>query len=456
MTRLPPHHVPRPRLTGRSEGYQVVVIEAAAGYGKSVLAAELVDTWRSVGIEAQLEHGGVSAPLLAARLLQGARRAGFSEAASAAEGKQDPVDLLDTLVEGLSQESCAFVIDDAHNAEPDAGQLIYHLVNLLGGEQRLIVLARQLPPGTGRLRRADYLQLSAADLELRPDETLELCRAGFGIVVEPKAAEALDKATGRWTAATVLAVARAARTGEALTVVAEAAAGPGHPADAVAAILEEALLALGPACRSPLAQIARLPLLDPELVGTVAGDQGFFERALRAGIPFTPGQGRWWDLAGPVRDHLAALSPVSKESMAKAADAYRTRGEPGPAFELLLASGEANEAAAVLAATPGAEEDATDTLELRARFDRLPPQAVDAHPGVLVLVARRLGHTGKYSLCCELLDRAQELARHRSDPVLDRAAGAELVKVRLLARLDYGAAEQSARQVLAEVGPAKI
>ena len=40
----------------------------------------------------------------------------------------------------------------------------------------------------------------------------------------------------------------------------------------------------------------------------------------------------------------------------------------------------------------------------------------------------------------------------RSDPVLDRAAGAELVKVRLLARLDYGAAEQSARQVLAEVG----
>ncbi len=257
------------------------------------------------------------------------------------------------------------------------------------------------------MRRADYLQLSAADLELRPDETLELCRAGFGIVVEPKAAEALDRATGRWTAATVLAAARAARTGEALTVVAEAAAGPGHPADAIAAILEEALVALGPACRAPLAQIARLPLLDPELVGVVYGDQGFFERALRAGIPFTPGQGRWWDLAGPVREHLAALSPVSKESMADAAHAYRARGEPGPAFELLLASGDANEAAAVLAATPGADEDATDTLELRARFDQLPPQAVDAHPGVLVLVARRLGHAGKYSLCCELLDRAQ-------------------------------------------------
>ncbi len=61
MNRLPPHHVPRPRLTGRSAGYRVIVVEAAAGYGKSVLAAELVDHWRSVGIDVQLEHAGVNA-----------------------------------------------------------------------------------------------------------------------------------------------------------------------------------------------------------------------------------------------------------------------------------------------------------------------------------------------------------------------------------------------------------
>ena len=288
MNRLPPHHVPRPRLTNGSAGFRVVVVEAAAGYGKSVLAAELVDNWRSVGIDVQLENPGVSAPRLAGRLLQAVRRAGFTEAASAAEGKQDPVDLLGTLVGSLVMENCAFVIDDAHNAEPGAGELIYHLVNLLDRDQRLIVLARRLPAGTGRLRRADYLLLSAADLALLPEETLELCRAGFGLEVGPKAAEALDKATGRWTAATVLAVARAARTGEAVTAVAEAAAGPGHPAGAVAAILEEALAALGPACRPPLAQVARLPLLDAELVGIVGGDEGFFERAFSAGIPFTP------------------------------------------------------------------------------------------------------------------------------------------------------------------------
>jgi DNA-binding SARP family transcriptional activator/ATP/maltotriose-dependent transcriptional regulator MalT len=453
MNRLPPHHVPRPRLTGRSAGYRVIVAEAAAGYGKTVLAAELVDHWRSVGVDVPCEHGGVNAPLLAGRFHQAVRRAGFTEAAAAAEGKQGPVELLDSLVASLAAENCTFVVDDAHNVDADAGQLIDHLANSLQGDQRLVVLARRLPGGTSRLRRAEYLQLSAADLALDPNETLLLCRAGFGLEVGPKETAALDEATGSWTAATVLAAARAARTGEEVTAVAEAAAGPGHPAGAVAAILEEALDELGPALRSPLAQIGRLPLLDAQLVAAVSGDERLFERALKAGIPFTPAQGPWWDLAGPVRDYLAALAPVRREAMASAAASYQGRGELGPAFELLLASGDPDQAAAVLAATSGPEEDAMDNLELRARFDQLPSKAVDAHPEVLVLVGRRLGHSSKYSLCCELLDRAQVIAKRSGDAVLYRSAGAELAKVRQLAALDYAGAEAAAREVLAMAGP---
>jgi DNA-binding SARP family transcriptional activator/ATP/maltotriose-dependent transcriptional regulator MalT len=458
MNRLPPHHVPRPRLTGRCAGYRVVVVEAAAGYGKSVLSAELVDYWRSVGIDVQLEHAGVTSPLLAARLYQAARQSGFTDAAGAAEGKRDPVEVLDTLVDSLAAEHCTFVVDDAHHAEPDAGELIDHLARSLVGDQRLVVLARRLPPGTGRLRRAEYLQLSAADLALDPNETLLLCRDGFGLDVGPKAAVALDKATGSWTAATVLAAARAARTGEEVAAVAEAAAGPGHPAGAVAAILEDALDTLGPGVRSDLAQIGRLPLLDAEVVDAVSGDPSaaggrLFERALKAGIPFTPAQAPWWDLAGPVRDYLAALAPVRMDAMSRAAEIYRSRGELGPAFELLLASGDANQAAAVLGATSGPEEDKMDNFELQARFDQLPAEAVDAHPEVLVMAGRRLGHSSKYNLCCQLLDHAQEIATRGGDMVLYRAAGAELAKVRQLAALDYAGAEVAAREVLVSAGP---
>jgi DNA-binding SARP family transcriptional activator/ATP/maltotriose-dependent transcriptional regulator MalT len=437
----------------RCAGYQVVVVEAAGGYGKSVLGAELVDHWHAVGIEVQLDNAGVTAPLLAARLHQAVRLAGFTDAATAADTKLGPAGAVDTMVAALAMERCAFVIDDAHNARPDAGQLIDHLATRLEGDQRLIVLARQLPEGAGRLRRAGYLQLNATDLALDADETLKLCRLGFGLEVEPGAAQALDEATGGWTAATVLAAARAARTGEAVAAVAEAANGPGHAAGAVAAILDEALVSLGPGCRPGLAQLARLPLLDAELVGVVSGDDGLFERALRAGIPFAPARGQWWDLPGPVRDHLAMFSSVDREAMRRAAREYRRRGELDPALELLLASGDAGEAAAALAATPPGAEEALDTLELHARFDQLPAGAVDAHPEVLLLVARRLGHAGRYALCCSLLERAGEIARQGGDPLLGRSAAAELVKDRLLAALDYAGAEQAARQVLAELGP---
>ena len=66
--RLPSYHVPRPRLTGQCRDERIVILEAAAGYGKSVLAAELVNVWGAVPVEVLLEDGGVPARLFASRL----------------------------------------------------------------------------------------------------------------------------------------------------------------------------------------------------------------------------------------------------------------------------------------------------------------------------------------------------------------------------------------------------
>ena len=82
MGRLPPYHVRRPRLTSPCLGASAVVVEAAAGYGKTVLGMELADAWRSVAIEVLLHEGGVSAQLFAARLRAAAANAGFSQAAA--------------------------------------------------------------------------------------------------------------------------------------------------------------------------------------------------------------------------------------------------------------------------------------------------------------------------------------------------------------------------------------
>ena len=187
MRRLPPYHVPRPRLTERCADHQVVVIEAAAGYGKSTLGAELVGEWRAVGIEVPLDHAGITASLLVARLHA-------TEAAATAAG-EDATAAADAMISALSSEACVFIIDDAHNASPDAGALIDHMATQLVGDQRLLVLARHLPKGAERLRRAENLHLSSADLALTPDETLALCRSGFGLKVGPGTAKVLGLAT---------------------------------------------------------------------------------------------------------------------------------------------------------------------------------------------------------------------------------------------------------------------
>ena len=124
MGRLPPYHVRRPRLTLPCMKASVVVVEAAAGYGKTVLGAELADAWRSVAVEVTLHEGGVSAQLFAARLGAAADNAGFSEAAATmAEAGEDAAGAIEALLGALAAERCAFVVDDAHHAHRDAGLL---------------------------------------------------------------------------------------------------------------------------------------------------------------------------------------------------------------------------------------------------------------------------------------------------------------------------------------------
>jgi DNA-binding SARP family transcriptional activator len=280
MSRLPPHHVPRPRLTERcaGEGVIAVVVEAAAGYGKTVLSAELVEAWGAVPIEVLLEPGDVSASLLAARLHAAVARAGFADAAGLmAQAGADPVAAVDAMVDALEGESCAIVIDDAHNAARDAGALIDRIASRVRPPQRLAVLTRRLPEGAERLRRAEAVQLTAADLAMSAEETLELCRTGFGLEVSSEDGRLLDALSGGWTAAAVLAASRAKHTEQSLRAVAARA---GDAPDPVGAILEELLVALGPD-RARLALLAPLPLVDRELLET---SYVHWERAIQASM----------------------------------------------------------------------------------------------------------------------------------------------------------------------------
>ena len=364
-----------------------MVVEAAAGYGKTVLGTELADMWRSVAIEVVLHEGGMPAQLFAARLRTAVAHAGFSEAAATmAEAGEDAMGAVDALLAALAAERCTFIVDDAHHAGRGAGLLIERLGEQLQPDQHLVVLARRLPEGTARLRRADCAQLTAADLALRPEETLALCRAGFGLDVGPAEVARLELSTGGWTAATALAAARAQRTGEDVSEL-PAVGDPDQPFSAVAAILHEALDTLPPPERHALAQVGRLPLLDAPTVDEAIRIDGYFARALAAGIPFTPGQDDWWDLPGPVRDYLATLRAPDPEVLRRAAGEYARRGHLGAALQLMLAFGDARSAAALLSEGSPATIEALDVREFQAVIDRLPATAIAEHPALLLYFA---------------------------------------------------------------------
>jgi ATP/maltotriose-dependent transcriptional regulator MalT len=458
MSRLPSHHLPRPRLTEvcRGEDVAVVVVEAAAGYGKSVLAAELVEAWGAVGVEVLLEEGGVSAELLAARLRGAVSRAGFLDAAaSMAAAGADASGAVDAMVDALAGEACAIVIDDAHHARRDAGALIDRIARLVAPPQRLVILARRLPEGAQRLRRAEPVKLGASELALRPAETLELAQAGFGLEVSREDGRLLDAVTGGWTAAVVLALSRAKRTNQPVGAVAGAGplAAPGG--DAVGAMLEELIVALGPDL-THLAQIAPLPLLNRELLATVTGDQGFFDRALGLGLPLTRTDGPWWRLPGPVRDHLATFGPIDPAALAAAAAYYAQHGELGAALQLLLAAGEDEGAARLLADADPARVASVDTLELLAVLDRIPGDVLDRFPGALLLVARSCQAAAMLAQRARIMERLSRAIRRHGTPALRRAVDTELATDLVSDGNRAGEAEPIVRRVLDEAPAEEI
>ncbi|HTW09314.1 MAG TPA: hypothetical protein VME46_17540, partial [Acidimicrobiales bacterium] len=454
MHRFPPYHIPRQRLVGPCLERDVVVVEAAGGYGKTVFAVELVDAWRAVGIEVDLGFGPTTARLFIARLREAVVRAGYNDALSAADVSDDVAGALEVVTRSLVGERCSFVVDDAHNALPDAAALLQHFPGRLAEGQRLVVLARRLPPGAGRLRRAEYFSIGPADLAMNGEETLRLCRSGFGLDVTSEAAQILEKLTGGWTAASVLAAARAKRTGEPLTSLSLASAGEAYPGDVVSALLEEATSSLGRSDRHLLAQVARLRLVDPELVEKATGKRGLFSAALRAGIPFTPAHGSWWELPGPVREHLSTLAPADPQSLRLAAREYQRRGQVGWALQMLLVAGDASEAAALLATTPPEVLEQVDGPELHVFLDQLPPDAIAAYPYVLVVVGRSLRLANRFDQGVALLERARDWALETGDAPLGRAAAAELA-AELVRRLERDEAEAQARGVLASAGPSE-
>ena len=404
-------------------------------------------------IEVVLEEGGVSAQLLAGRLRAAVARAGYSGATIEMSAMaDDPAGALDAMLGALAREACAIVIDDAHNATRDAAVLIDRLAAEIAPPQRLLVLARALPAGAHRLRRADALLLNADDLALRPDEALELCRRGFGLDVSAEDARLLTAATAGWTAAAVLAASRAMRTETPLRgfAVADARGGSAPFTDPMETLLQEVLTSLR-GHEHALSQLGRLPWLDGALMSELSGDADFIDRVRASGLPLTPSGEGWWTLPGPVRDRLAALAPPDRALLERAAAHLRARGELGAALQVLLAADLIPEAARLLADSEDRQLEAVDALELVAVLAAIPEGVLDGFPRSLLNLAAAFGAAGLRAEQARFVERGLAVVDAASDAQLHRALEARAA-LALCNEFDRGPAEALARRVLEQAG----
>ena len=72
------------------------------------------------------------------------------------------------------------------------------------------------------------------------------------------------------------------------------------------------------------------------------------------------------------REHLASLGAADPAALRTAAGFYEKRGQLGIALQMLLAAGEPEAAARLLAETDAWVVDKIDALELLSVFDRIP------------------------------------------------------------------------------------
>jgi DNA-binding SARP family transcriptional activator len=411
-------------LKAVSESRQVLV-EAGAGFGKTVLADQ---HRRSLGVGAvtlRLSSRDADPALLCGTLVRSLRASRLSDLVSAVEGSQTLDEALDFLLDALAATTSPvlLVIDDAHHVIGTAAETIVERVSLdLPAQHCLMVMARAMPGTAGvAWRSAGRVRIGAAELAFTVGEVADLLRSCFGVSAPDAAASELHRASGGWPAAVVLA---AALVRAADDPAAEIYRLTGR-ASILGWLIDDLLGALGSRERQALARLSHLPLLSDRLAEVATGLPGLLAAAGQAGLPVPEGPPGWRRFPDPVAEYLRRAAPLDLETAERAAAQYLEAGEDLTAMTTLLAGGSPSRAAEVLATLQAARLERLGPAEVRALVDSLPADIVRSHPRVLLQMARlsELGYRAVERR--DALDRCRRMSAAAGDGALLREVMAE-------------------------------
>jgi ATP/maltotriose-dependent transcriptional regulator MalT len=419
-----PQQVVRDRLLGRLRSGPTALVEAGAGYGKSVLAwqhqrdLDVATAFVPLGPpddDPAVLVGSLRRALLASRLSDLAAAADVAEPGAALER------LLDTLAE--TSLPLLIVLDDAHHLRgADVAALVLRLARGLPAPHRLLVSARRVAAALEPLRALAAVTLDTAALEFTPAEASALTAGYRGRPPSSWELRVLLEATRGWATALVLAASSSAP--------AAGLSRPGQDELTIAPLLDPIIGQLQPGDRDAAVQLAHLPMLSAELADLV-GAEGTLHRIIAAGLPVARGPTGWSQMPGPVSAYLAAQRPLSPQAASTVAQVYLRHGEPLAAVRTLLAAALPAEAARTLAALPPGRAEDIGLATLRDLVAELPASAVREHPRVLLHLARVAEMTHRNDIRGDALAQASRIVTdqaHRADPVFRREVDAECAR----------------------------
>ncbi len=407
---LPLAHVARPRLVGPVVDRAIGIVEGGAGYGKSVLAAEVRNSlgvacaWVSLGPPA-FDADGFAASLR--RALRTARLSDLNGAMVADSASRSVEGLLEAL--SRTDDPLLIVLDDAHHlSDRRATELVIEISRSLPAPHRLLLTARALPRHLEAIRgHPGAVALLSRDLAFTGDEAAELVELVSGRRPTAYEVNVLLEETEGWPTAIVLAAATAVR---------QKRDGPPGPASALLASRMAVILhELTDQDRWGIRQLARLPHLSPGLADRATGVEGLFDRIVAAGVPLVQTAPGWWEMPGPLVSFLSEGAPLDRRVARGAASAYRDSGQVLPGIRTLLGAGLHDEAARALAAlSPGKAEELGCT-EMRIIVEALGDSAITSHPRVLLHLARVAELAYRADLRRAALERAFDIVCGRGD-----------------------------------------
>jgi ATP/maltotriose-dependent transcriptional regulator MalT/DNA-binding SARP family transcriptional activator len=444
--------VERLRLVEALVANRVGLVEAGAGYGKSVLAWQYR---RHLGVATALVPIGPpddDAAIFTASLRRALLAGRLSDLASATN-VDDPVGALDGLLDALVglESPLLVILDDAHHLSgTEVSTLVLRLARGLPAPHRLLVTARRLGPGLEPLRALGGTAfLDTEALSFTAAEASDLVCSYLGRPAPERQLSLLLEATRGWATALVLAA-----TSGTISEGGDVGAG-GAGGDVIAPLLRTITDVMQPAERAGAVQLAHVPLLSGEVADAVTGIDGLLDRMVAAGIPLARTASGWWEMPGPVTSHLASRAPLVSATAQSAARVYEGHGELLAAFRLLLEAGLHSDAAGLLAGISPERVDDIGWATLRDFVDELQMSAVETHPRVLLHLARVAETAHRADLRTAALERVADiLARQGNDGdrVLRREVDAERARDLVWDERTRGEAKALATSVIDTAG----